>query len=149
MKKFIFTFLFFIAAPVFGQVEVVEVEVLDLEAPEVEVLDEEIVDLIEATTTSTTTLEVIEIEATTTEVVLDEEELATSTQEIDEEATSTQQEVITETISIIPGSLSLKLSATPPVAPEVGLDGDVTLDDGLFNLIYTGFEEFVFKVFGM
>jgi len=80
-------------------------------------------------------------EATTTETV---NLVATTTEPI---ATTTE---VTETISIIPGSISLKLSSTVPVgeAPVVSTS-TVPLDDGLFGLIYTGFEEFVFKVFGI
>lgn len=85
--------------------------------------------VISATTSTTTLVETI------TEVV----------EPIVEEVVEPVQEVITEVVPIIPGGLSVTLSATPPAQPVVRAD---SLDDGLFNLIYAGFEEFVFKVFG-
>ncbi len=56
---------------------------------------------------------------------------------------------ITETIEIVPGGLSLKLSTTVPVNAHPATTTQELVDDGLFDLIYTGFEEFVFKVFGI
>lgn len=61
-------------------------------------------------------------------------------------ATTTE---ITESITIVPGGLTLKLSQTVPVTDASATTPSKTTDEGIFGLIYTGFEEFVFKVFGV
>jgi len=131
MKKFIFLTFFLSATTVSAEVLPVESVI----APNVPIVVE-----IEEVFVSTTTEAVPEI-------VVDTATTSTSTPVI---ATTTE---VTETISIIPGSISLKLSSTVPIEEATTSTStpatEVSVDDGLFEFIYTGFEEFVFKVFGI
>lgn len=128
-------------------------------------------DVIQADNNIGATTEVAENLATTTEQniltgtsttdVLDESSATSSTTTLDLATTTPalpvvtkENPLVTDTISIIPGSISLKLTTTEPaVASRVkaAQSGVVRVEtsDGLFNLIYTGFEEFVFRVFGI
>lgn len=135
MRKLIFPLFFLIATPAYAQVSV-------------EVSNEE------STTTTQALLVVTSTSSTSTFEMLQ----GTTTEEV------SGIKPISEVIDIIPGSITLTLSATPPISAENNLDLSLEnsttssstglveqeiLDDGLFDLIYTGFEEFVFKVFGI
>ncbi len=121
MKWLLFISLFFVATPAFAQA------ITSDESLFVEVQPAVVSEL--ATTRTATTSEIM-IGATTTEAV----------------ATTTE---VTESITIVPGGLSLKLSATVPVVDTATKTSRGQKEDGIFDLIYTGFEEFVFKVFGV
>jgi len=128
MKKFIFLTFFLSATTVSAEVIPVESVVL----PEISVVSEEVV----VSSTTDALVEIVEDTATSSTTTL----VATTTE-------------VTETISIIPGSISLKLSSTVPIEEATSststAEVNVSVDDGLFEFIYTGFEEFVFKVFGI
>lgn len=68
-------------------------------------------------------------------------------------SSSTDKTSFKETIEIIPGSVSLTLTSMQPAVTSASdsLTPAVAVEktDGLFDLIYTGFEEFVFRVFGI
>ena len=119
MKRVLFLSLFFIASPAFGQVIT---------------LDETLVESAEPA--------LINIATTTSPIVV----ATTSSSTIENIATTTE---VTESITIVPGGLTLKLSSTVPVTNGPVADAVSSGDDGIFDLIYTGFEEFVFKVFGV
>ncbi len=73
--------------------------------------------------------------------------------------TTTSAPVVVETVNVIPGVV-LEVTAVPPVAPQPVVSTAATnaapaapakeeqFENDLLELIYTGFEEFVFKVFG-
>ena len=128
MKKFIFLTFFLSATTVSAEVIPAESVVL----PEIPVVSEEVV----VSSTTDALVEIVEDTATSSTTTL----VATTTE-------------VTETISIIPGSISLKLSSTVPIEEATSststAEVNVSVDDGLFEFIYTGFEEFVFKVFGI
>jgi len=96
--------------------------------------------------------EVLEILPATTTPSVATSSVSTST-EVSTTTDSVDTQVV-ETIEIIPGSVSLKLTSPKPAVKATAsesLTPIVTTEDqdGLFDLIYTGFEEFVFRVFGI
>ena len=137
MKRlFILPFIFLATSASAQVVQTAEVVTPLYPEPTLGISQEAVVDqMIKVSTTSTT--------STSTDIL--------STTTIEQQNVS----VITETIEIIPGSISLKLTAPQPIerSGEVeALTPAVQSTDqpsGLFDLIYTGFEEFVFRVFGI
>jgi len=155
-KAFLIPVLLF-ALPAYAQVGgVIDAEnnsALEIDTTIVETVDLDTTTNVSASTTATTT----ETTATTTSATTTD---LTSTSTLDISATSStptlpvitkDQPLVTDTISIIPGSISLKLTSKEPasVAARTRATGERPQSDGLFGLIYTGFEEFVFKVFGI
>jgi len=137
MKKFLFLITFLIATPAYAQVGNITV---GQASPDVPVQVSEFNSLPNTATGTDTVL----FNATSTFAT------TTATTTLPTVATTTE---VSEKISIIPGGISLKISSKVPIAQapkKIASTRQIkTESDGLFDLIYTGFEEFVFKVFGI
>lgn len=136
MKYIAIFLLSFIAIPVSAQVSLpVEVE------PETQVTD--LIEIAENLLEQATTTQVLATSTASTTAIVPTTKI-TPTAPVVEAAPASN--VVTEVIPIIPGGLSLTLSAKVPESIQTSeTEGE---RDGLFGLVYQGFEEFVFKVFG-